>query len=103
MWGVMKKVIRTDRRTIEYEPAPEAVAKLDRLGPAYLDLQLQMGRALAEIDRKNAYVEVGCTSIAQFGQRHAIPPAEVFALVSLGRALHSKRPADPIVKPAPEV
>jgi hypothetical protein len=88
--------VRTDRRSREVEPAPEAEGAVRRgfLGLARASVKTAL--ALAEVERKRSHVLLGFASAHAFAQAQGLGPREANRLFSLGRALHA---APELVKP----
>jgi hypothetical protein len=80
-------VIETDWRRIVCEDAPDAVAAAERAVVKRREADLELARALREIERTKAYKRYGCSSVAMYAGRLGLAPNEVRPLLGLARAM----------------
>jgi len=88
--------VRTDRRSREVEPAPEAEVAARRGFLRLARASVETALALAEVERKRSYVRSGYASAHAFARAQGLGPREANRLFSLGRALQA---APELVKP----
>lgn len=81
--------IRTDRRTIQAEPNPEAEREVATAAAEYLEVRLRLARLLLTIDRGRTFHLSACSSVVQYAVRLGVPAGEARMLVDLGRALEA--------------
>ena len=78
--------IRTDRRVIVAQRAPELRERLEAGREGYLDAKFALARVFAEVDRKKAFVFESVTSIGAYAADLGYDPEEATQLCWLGQA-----------------
>jgi hypothetical protein len=79
--------IKTDKRSIQWEPQPDLAARVLAERDPLTERLLFLARSFAQLESTAHFVGDGCTSIVEWAARRGFDPSQVAVLTKVGRVL----------------